>query len=59
MVETNNDEERLARIEQMVEALRRQADARKRRVAALNVMAGTLLLVNVASLLSDRASRKD
>ena len=59
MVETNNDEERLARIEQMVEALQRESTARKRRDSALTVVASTLLLVNVAaSLLPVRASRK-
>lgn len=60
MVETNNDEERMARVEQMVETLQRESDSRKRRATAMNVIAGTLMLMNVgASLLSARASRKD
>ena len=60
MVETNNDEERLARIEHMVEALQRADAARKRKAATLNVMAGAFLLVNVAaSLFPARTSRKD
>jgi len=59
MVERNNDEERLARIEQMVEALQREAAARQRKATTLNVVAGALLLVNVAaSLLPLSASRK-
>jgi hypothetical protein len=59
MVEKNNDEERLARIEHMVEALQRADAARKRRSTTLNVVTGALLLVNVAaSLLPLHASRK-
>jgi len=60
MVETNNDEERLARIEHMVEALQRESTARKRRDTTLKVVVSTLLLVNTAAslLLPVRASRK-
>jgi hypothetical protein len=59
MVQKNNDEERLARIEHMVEALQRADAARKRQATTLNVVTGALLLVNVAaSMLPLRASRK-
>ena len=60
MVETNNAEERLARIEHMVEALQRANAARKRQATTLGVVAGAVLLVNVAaSLIPVHASRKD
>jgi hypothetical protein len=58
--ETNNDEERMARVEKMVETVQRESDARKRRATTVNVIAGTLLLMNVAAkLLPARTSRKD
>jgi hypothetical protein len=49
MVESNNAEERLARIEQMVEALQRETAARKRKTTTLNVVASALLLANVVA----------
>lgn len=57
MVESNNVEERLARIEQIVETLQRESATMKRMAAAL-VAVAVELAPSLSSLVVQRAAKK-